>query len=255
MNKQVSSERWQIAQKSEKEYWSGFNQEILVKNEIIRHKEKAKILEKEWERWVNINKNTRILQIGCGPEDVIDYFSTGKLYAVDPLAEFYKKKFNLNYKKITFLEARGESLPFKDNYFDVVILANVLDHVENIGRVLSEAKRVLKKDGTFHFENLFYQKGFIQLAKIWGPIKKTLTGEIFNVHHPFMFTKENLKKILSSNFKIIHEETGRDIGIYENMQDLINKKKRNRNINIRLPAKFGLYGIINYTAICKKSSF
>ena len=249
--KKVSPKRWIIAQDSEKEYWTNFDEETLVKEEVIRHKEKARILEEEWEKWINVNNNTKILQIGCGPEDVINYFSKGKLYAVDPLAEFYKKKFGLGYDNLTFLEARGEKLPFKDNFFDIVILANVLDHVENPESVLLEIRRVLKKDGVFHFENLFYQEGFIKLARIWGPIKKIFTGKIFNVHHPFMFRKEDLKKILSLYFKIIHEETGRDIGFYENMEDLREKKRRDKRFKIRLLAKFGLYGTINYIVICR----
>lgn len=248
----VSSKRWIIAQDSEKEYWDNFNKETLTKEEITRHREKAKILEKEWRNWIKLNKNSKILQIGCGPEDVINYFSIGKLYAVDPLVSFYKKKFNLDYSKLTFLEARGEKLPFKDNFFDVVILANVLDHVENPREVLSEIKRVLKKEGIFHFENLFYQENFINLSKIWGPIKKVVTGQIFNIHHPFMFKKENLRKIISPDFKIIYEEFGRDIGAYENMRDMIEKKKRDKNFRMSFPAKIGLYGTINYTAICKK---
>lgn len=248
----VSFKRWKIAQESEKEYWDNFNQETLVREEITRHKEKARILEEEWKKWINLNKNTKILQIGCGPEDVINYFS-GKLYAVDPLADFYKKKFKLDYKNLTFVQGRGEKLPFEENFFDIVILANVLDHVENTRDVLTEIKRVLKDNGIFHFENLFYQKSFIALSKIWGPIKRILTGQIFNVHHPFMFRRENLKKILYPYFKIIHEETGRDIGMYENMKDMIKKKTRDKNIKIKLPAKLRLYGTINYTAVCKKN--
>lgn len=248
----VSNQRWTIAQESEKEYWNEFNEETLVKEEIIRHREKARILEKEWEKWIKINNNIRILQIGCGPEDVIDYFSKGKLYAIDPLAEFYKKKFNLSYKNVTFLEARGENLPFKDKFFDVVILANVLDHVESPDKVLLEINRVLKNNGIFHFENLFYQKNFIKLAKIWGGIKQILTQEMFNIHHPYMFQLKDLKKILSKYFLSIHGEIGREIAFYDNLRELKKIKLNDKKLTTKIPALFGLYGTINYIAICKK---
>jgi ubiquinone/menaquinone biosynthesis C-methylase UbiE len=248
----VTSERWKIAQDSEKEYWETFTKETLLKEEAERHKKKAEVLEKEWKQFINITKDAKILQIGCGPEDIINYFSFGKAYAVDPLANFYKEKFGLNYKKMNFVQARGESLPFEDNFFDVVILANVLDHVESPERVLSEIKRVLKKDGIFHFENLFYQNSFILLSKVWGPIKKAFTKQIFNIHHPFMFKKTDLKKILSNDFVRIHEETGRDIGLYDNMKDMASKKRRDSHFKIKFPAFFGLYGTINYIAICRK---
>jgi ubiquinone/menaquinone biosynthesis C-methylase UbiE len=250
----VLPERWKIAQNSEREYWDEFDDSKLLSEEIIRHKEKAKILEKEWSSFKKLNKNTRILQIGCGPEDVINYFSIGKCYAIDPLADFYKKKFNLDYKKIEFIQARGEELPFENDFFDIVILANVLDHVENPQKVLSEINRIMKKDAIFHFENLYYQKGFIALSKIWGPLKQTFTGNLFNVHHPYMFQLTNLKKLLFDNFNVIHEEAGREIMLYNNVKELKKFKMSEKKITTKIPAIFGLYGTINYIAFCQKKN-
>lgn len=248
----VTAERWKIAQDSEKEYWDEFDNSKLAEEEIERHKNKAKILEDEWSKFIRLDKNTKILQIGCGPEDVIDYFSTGKLYAIDPLAEFYKKKFNLNYKKVTFVQARGEEIPFEDNSFDIVILANVLDHVENPQKVLSEIRRVMKKNAVFHFENLFYQNSFLVISKLWGPIKQLTTGEMFNVHHPYMFKLKQLQKLIRDNFSIIHEEIGREILLYNNVKELRKFKLKEKKLTTKIPAFFGLYGTINYSALCKK---
>ena len=252
MKKIDLSKRWIIAQKSEKQYWQEYTRDALLKEELERHKRKAEILEEEWKNFIKINKNTKILQIGCGPEDIITHLKNGKRYAIDPLAEFYKKKFSLDYGNLEFLQERGELLPFKDNFFDIVILANVLDHVENPRRVLSEIKRVLKTNGIFHFENLFYQKNFIRIAKIYGAIKESITRDIFNIHHPFMFMLEDLRYMLSKNFSIIHEEIGREIAYYENIQQLKQKKSQEKKLTIKIPAIFGLYGTINYIALCKK---
>jgi len=252
MKNTVSSKRWKIAQDSEKEYWEGFTKETLLKEEAERHRKKTKILEREWEKFIKLNKNSRILQIGCGPEDVINYFSIGKRYAIDPLADFYKEKFDLNYHSFLFSKGRAEKLPFKDNYFDVVILANVLDHVEQPEKALSEIKRVLKEKGIFYFENLFYQKDFVRIAKIYGAIKKALTGNIFNIHHPFMFLLWDLKDLLFKDFLIIHEEIGRDIGSCDNIEEMKKMKKKEKKLTVKIPVMFGLYGAINYTAICKK---
>ena len=248
----VSPERWIIAQNSEKKYWGEFDTAKLLKEELERHRKKAKILLEEWEPFIKITKNTKILQIGSGPEDVINHFGIGKRHAIDPLADFYKSKFNLDYSNLKFIQARGEDLPFKDNFFDIVILANVLDHVENPDKVLSEIKRVLKTEGVFHFENLFYQKKFIRFAKIWGVFKEFFTKQIFNIHHPFMFTLKNLKKITSDNFLIICEYIGREIAYYENISQLKEIRKKEKRLTIKLPAFFGLYGTINYIAICRK---
>ncbi len=252
MNNTVGSKRWEIAQDSEREYWEGFTKDTLLKEEAERHEKKAKILEDEWKKFLKLNKNSKILQIGCGPEDVINYISIGKRYAIDPLADFYKKKFGLNYDSILFIEGRTEKLPFKDNYFDVIILANVLDHVEQPEKALSEIKRVLKGKGIFHFENLFYQKNFIRIANIYGTIKKSLTGNIFNIHHPFMFLIKDLKHLLSKDFSTTYEEIGRDIGSCDSLEEMKKMKKREKKLTIKIPAMLGLYGTINYTAICKK---
>ncbi len=252
MPEKVSSERWEIAQNSEKEYWQSFTKESLLKEEAERHEKKARVLEEEWKKFLKLNKNSRILQIGCGPEDIINYLSAGKKYAIDPLADFYKKKFNLDYSSIFFTEGRAEKLPFKDNYFDVVILANVLDHVEQPEKALLEIRRVLKEKGIFHFENLFYQKDFIRIAKLYGTLKKSLTGNLFNIHHPFMFQLKSLRKLLSEDFLAIHEEIGRDIGSCNNLEEMKAMKRRERKLTIKVPAMFGLYGTINYTAICRK---
>jgi ubiquinone/menaquinone biosynthesis C-methylase UbiE len=249
----VTAERWNIAQESEKEYWEGFTKNSLLKEEVDRYKKKAEVLQQEWSGYLNLNKNTKILQIGCGPEDVINYLSLGKRYAVDPLADFYKKKFNLDYNGLDLLQARGEELPFPDNSFDIVVLSNVLDHVENPEKVLSEAARILKKGGIFHFEVFTYQKNFIRIAKIWGKIKEITNKEVFNVHHPYMFVKEDAKRLIKKEFTIEKEEFGRSL--FDNIQtleELKSEKKSSKRLTIKIPALFGLYGTINYTAICRK---
>jgi len=250
--KKVSDERWDIAQKSEKEYWITYTTESLKKELGDLYSKKASILLKEWSKWIKLNKNTKILQIGCGPEDVINHFKIGKKYSLDPLAEFYKKRFKFDYKESGLMEGMGEKIEFPDKYFNIVILMNVLDHVHFPEKVLSEIKRVLKDDGIFYFENFIYQKNFIHIAKIWGKFKKIFTGKMFNIHHPYMFTREDLKKMLLEKFLIIHEDLGKDIGFYKNMKELKKSKRKNKRLMIKIPAIFGLYGIINYTSICKK---
>ena len=248
----ASSERWEIAQDSEREYWNEFNTSRLLKEEAERHEKKAKILEEEWSKYLKINEKTRILQIGCGPEDIINYLSKGKLHAIDPLADFYKKKFRLNYKKITFLKARGEKIPFPDDYFDIVILANVLDHMEDPEKGLLEVKRVLKLNGIFHFENLFYQKNFKKLSKVYKKLKEFTKKEIFNIHHPFMFTLPDLKYLISKDYEILEETLAREIASYENLKELKIQKLKSKRLTVKIPAMFGLYGTINYIAVCGK---
>jgi len=245
----VSKERWLIAQKSEEEFWEKYTQDSLLRESGDRYPKKAEVLLKEWSKFIKIDNNTKILQVGCGPEDVINYFKKGKTYSIDPLADFYKRKFSLDYKKTHLTKAPGEVIPFPDKSFDVVILINVLDHVHLPSKVLDEIKRVMKKEAIFHFENYFYQKSFIAIAKSYGKLKQMASGEIFNIHHPYMFTSKELHNLISSKFQILDEEIGKDIGLYQNLVELKEKVKHNKKLSRRILANLGLLGTINYSAL------
>ncbi len=92
----------------------------------------------------------RILDIGCGfyPYFLINSNFKEK-YGVDPntnLKELKDKKLFL--KK---MDVEKRRLPFKDNFFDVVTMLAVFEHINNdkLDFVLREIKRVLKKNGLF----------------------------------------------------------------------------------------------------------
>jgi len=252
LKRSVSESRWNLAHVSEEEFWKDFSTESLEKTSKKKNDYRAKLMLEEWSKYLKIGKNTRILQIGCGPEDVINHFKTGLRYSVDPLADFYKKQFKFDYKSSHLIKATGENLPFKDNYFDIVVLTNVLDHTNLPTKVLSEINRVLKKRGLFHFENYVFQKRFLRIARIWGFIKKMFKKEIYNIHHPYMFTMQDLKDLISPNFIIVREEIGRDPGNYENIEELFELTKKQGNLNLKLLLSLGLIGGINYTIITRK---
>lgn len=250
LKSKVSSERWKLAQNSEKQFWENYSTQSIVGD----FENKAKTLLQDWANFININKNTKILQIGCGPKDVINYFDVGHRYSLDPLAEFYKKIFDFDYKSSHLQEGVGEEIPFSDNYFDIVILINVLDHVHSPEKVLGEIRRVLKDDGIFHFENFVYQKNFIQIGRLWGGIKKIFTSEVFNIHHPYMFTLKDIQNLLLKRFLIIDEEIGKSfLEEIKSFEDLKQKKRKSKRLTTKIPAIFGLYGIISYSCICKKA--
>jgi 2-polyprenyl-6-hydroxyphenyl methylase / 3-demethylubiquinone-9 3-methyltransferase len=55
---------------------------------------------------------------------------------------------------IRYLEASAESLPFEAQSFDVVCCCDVLEHVDDLDRVISEIARVLKPGGVFFFDTI-----------------------------------------------------------------------------------------------------
>jgi SAM-dependent methyltransferase len=97
-----------------------------------------------------VDETTRVLDIGCGRHagylrDVYDKtpFSYGVDLDADALAN------NTTIKNTVV--ANAENLPFEDEFFDIVTLAWVLEHLENPEQVFREICRVLKPSGTVFF--------------------------------------------------------------------------------------------------------
>lgn len=253
LKRNVSSERWKTAYFSEEEFWNDFSIDSLEKTYTKRFKRKAQILLNQLKKYIKINKDIRILQIGCGPEDVINHFEIGERHSIDPLADFYKKRFRVDYDSSNLIKAAGEDIPFEEDYFDVVILANVLDHTHMPTKVLSEINRVLKKKGILYFENYVYQKNFLRVAGIWGFIKEKIKKEIYNIHHPYMFTMKDLRDLLTVEFNILSEDIGGwDMEGSDKIEEIIKSLKNNEKSSLRFLAKFGIYSGVNYMCICGK---
>jgi SAM-dependent methyltransferase len=64
----------------------------------------------------------------------------------------YPRTVNLDigpYKNVDII-ADGKDLPFKDDVFELVIIDNVFEHVDEPEKIIKEAYRVLKKNGRIH---------------------------------------------------------------------------------------------------------
>lgn len=89
------------------------------------------------------------LDLGCGPYSIWE-FGGKDVIPVDPLIDEYLKF--APGKKLGYVKADGEALPFTDEMFDWVFCVNVIDHTPNPEKMISEIKRVLKPGGKLYFE-------------------------------------------------------------------------------------------------------
>ncbi len=80
------------------------------------------------------------------------FLKSNNKYAIDPLEDFFSNKeewVRLRDPEVKYQKGKGENLPYKEEFFDLIILDNVLDHCENPVLVLDEVHRVLKKVVSF----------------------------------------------------------------------------------------------------------
>jgi SAM-dependent methyltransferase len=70
---------------------------------------------------------------------------------VDPLAVDYSNLFPRWQRRAQTVAAVGESLPFRDQSFDIVICDNVVDHAESPLQIVRELVRILAPGGLLYF--------------------------------------------------------------------------------------------------------
>ncbi|MDP4209214.1 MAG: bifunctional 2-polyprenyl-6-hydroxyphenol methylase/3-demethylubiquinol 3-O-methyltransferase UbiG [Bacteroidota bacterium] len=119
---------------------------------------------------------TKVLEVGCGGgifiEDIakMGLITTG----IDPseqslnIAIQHAKENNLTIK---YEKGIGENLPFQNNAFDIVFCCDVLEHVRDLPKVISEISRVLKNGGIFIYDTFnrtyFSKISIIKILQEW----------------------------------------------------------------------------------------
>lgn len=157
----------------------------------------------------------RILDVGCGDAFYLHLLSNLglklKLYGsdFDPLA-LRSAKINLKNKKIIFKQADlMKKLPFKDNFFDKVVMSEVAEHLPDDVKGMKEIFRVLKPKGI-----LCLTVPNANYPLMWDPVNKVMeatTGKHIKdgfwaglwFNHIRLYTVPQMKKVLEkAKFKV-----------------------------------------------------
>jgi 2-polyprenyl-6-hydroxyphenyl methylase/3-demethylubiquinone-9 3-methyltransferase len=149
--------------------------------------------------------DTPALDVGCGGGILAEEFAAMGFHVVgvDPseqslaAARLHAQSMGLT---IDYQQGTGESIPYADNTFPVVYCCDVLEHVRDLPKVISEIYRVTKPGGCFFFDTL--NRTFISklvAIKIWQEWKSTAFMPA-RLHEWRMFIQpEELKGLLTQS--------------------------------------------------------
>ncbi len=156
-------------------------------------------------QWIGGNK--KVLDLGGRDGKLTRYFidtNNVTIGDIDKKALQYAKD---TYNVETKFTNLNETLPFLDGSFDMVVMAEVLEHLPYPKITLSEIKRILKKDGKFigNFPIAYHLKDRYQVLR--G--KKLVIAE--DPTHLQFLSYEGALNLLSEYF---------------NIQDIVNLKSR-----------------------------
>ena len=101
-------------------------------------------IKKEIELFFKDIKNKQILDFGCGDARYKKYIDNSNNYKGLDVAESGHSPLDKNYDVLW----DKKKLPFENDVFDIVLMTEVLEHVENVDITLREINRVLKIGGS-----------------------------------------------------------------------------------------------------------
>lgn len=139
--------------------------------------------------YLDMDLSGKGLEIGTGCFSMFEFSKAKNVVSIDPLNDEYAKLIDLSSKKIEYITADGELLPFEDDTFNWVALFNVIDHTPTPRQMAAEIFRVLKPGGFLYFDVNF-------------------DDELSPCHYS-LWTEETVKDIMK-DFKLIHEVSVRN---------------------------------------------
>lgn len=140
----------------------------------------------------------KYLDLGCfnSPKPVeLAENSDNEVWAVDHAPEVIKT-LKSKFPKVNYLCKDFHKLPFKPNYFDYIVIGEVIEHLEEPQKIIDEAYDLLKEGG---------------ILTISTPFEETITQPLISAEHVWGYEEDDIKTLLqNSGFKDIEIQINRD---------------------------------------------
>ncbi|MBI2672554.1 methyltransferase domain-containing protein [Candidatus Woesearchaeota archaeon] len=143
----------------------------------------------------HIKKNDKILEIGCGSGNLLRFIECDNIYGLDISSNMVKEA-KKSVPNGNFIAGDAENLPYENNLFDKVIISEVLYYLPDMEKAISEAKRVLKKDGVILITTLNKKYNFVKTL-----VNLFKIGVHDNISMSYVSFKK-LRNLLEKDFKI-----------------------------------------------------
>ena len=202
----VSIERWKAAQRYEWSYWSMRARQIAT----------GASAQLGWYQWradqlvVRLrgaglqdlaDGHARIAEIGSGPIGIAGFFPAREMVLVDPLEEHYTTDPVLTAvrnPRASYRRGVGESVPADSAAFDLVIIDNCIDHVQDVDAVMREIIRILTPGGALYLSvNCRTPVGFV--------VHRMLSRLRLDPGHPHTFTPVLAQKLVRRHRFVIRD--------------------------------------------------
>ncbi len=149
--------------------------------------------------------NKKVLDVGCNTGNLGYQLIKRKncvVYGIDYSVNSIKKA-KTKLTKAEVFELENYKVPFEKEKFDVIIFADVLEHIRYPERTIADFKKILKDDGIIIASIPNVANINIRWNLFWGNWNYKDWGILDKTHMRF-FTKKTIKQLFNDqNYKII----------------------------------------------------